>query len=153
MRRSLGWRREPARHALASKGIKTRSRVSKAHLSRIEHGGSIRPAMGRLSSYSSKLRSLERKYENKDIKAEITEKDYEGIIQPLFDTVADADELAERGELKKSVRYINLANAQYEQMKRHFDAIAADDERQFESSVQLVSEKAVARSRPHGVPA
>lgn len=141
-----GWRKEPARHALASKGIKT-SRVAEAHLERIEHKKAIRGTWGRVSSYHSRVYSVEKKYLGKDAKAEISDKDYERVVQPIFDTLADADELASRGEIRKSVPYIKAAKLQYDFLRKRFDVIDEADIRQFESEIRAVENKEISSSR------
>lgn len=148
MKLPVGWRKEPARHALASKGIKTKNMLAQAQLGRIQRGGAVKNIVGRRIAYSATLRSLARKYEDQgDLPETVSEGDYERAIRPLFDTLADADELAERGDLKASVNMIELANDQYKAMEFTFDVIAHDDARQWVDGVERITAKTVASSR------
>lgn len=148
MKIPLGWRKEPARHALASKGIKTKNMLAQAQLGRIQRGGAVKNIIGRRTTYAATLRGLARKYEGQgDLPETVTEDDYEKAIRPLFDTLADADELAERGELKASVNMIELANDQYKAMEFTFDVIAHDDAKQWVDGVERITAKTVASSR------
>ncbi len=147
-----GWRKEPARHALAAKGIKTKNRLAQSQLDRIHRGGAIRSTVGRRTGYNSTLRGLARKYMPKegaeeDPLAGLTENDYEKAVRPLFDSLADADELVDRGELKASINMIKLAQDQYESMTEKFNVIEDADTAQFEPAVARITEKNVAGSR------
>lgn len=148
MAKSIGWRKEPARHALASKGIKTKNKLAQSQLDRIQRGGAVRTVLGRRTTYGSTLRGLARKYEGEeDLMGAVTEEDYDKGVRPLFDTLADADELADRGELKASVNMINLVKDQYEAMESKFNVISDDDARQWIDAVDRITTKTVASSR------
>jgi hypothetical protein len=148
MKLPVGWRKEPARHALASKGVKTKNMLAQAQLGRIQRGGAVKNIVGRRTTYAATLRSLARKYEDQgDLRETVSEEDYERAIRPLFDTLADADELAERGDLKASVNMIDLARDQYQSMEFTFDVIAHDEARQWVDAVERITAKTVASSR------
>lgn len=148
MKKTLGWRKEPARHALASKGIKTRNKLAQSQLERIGRGGAVRNVMGRRTMYNTTLRGLALKYKDEeDLMGAVTEADYEKATRPLFDSLADADELADRGELKASVSMLNLAKAQFESMEGHFNVISDEEARQWVDAVERITAKTVATSR------
>jgi FtsZ-binding cell division protein ZapB len=150
MVKNIGWRKEPARHALASKGIKTRNRLAQSQLDRIQRGGAVKGTAGRRTFYASALRGLARKYtDEEDVLAAITEDDYDKAVRPLFDSLADADELTDRGEMKAAVNTIKLAQDQFELMKEKFNVITNEDGAQFETALGRITEKTVAGSRHH----
>lgn len=138
----MGWFRDPARHALASKGICTR--LQAAQLREVQHGNKVRGSFGRAASYGGLVKRLASRHDAGD---EIDPDEYEKAIIPLFDTLAEADVLSDRGDLQEAVARLELASRQYSELCERFNVIREEDSREFVQASRMVSEKTIARAR------
>jgi hypothetical protein len=138
----MGWFRDPARHALASKGICTR--LQAAQLREVQHGNKVRGSFGRAASYGGLVKRLGSRHDAGD---EIDAGEYERAIIPLFDTLAEADVLSDRGDLQEAVSRLELASRQYSELCERFNVIREEDSREFIAASKMISEKTIARSR------
>ncbi len=147
MIKPFGWRKEPARHALAAKGVATSNKLAASQLARIPKGA-VRGVIGRRSRYASALKWIARRYKDEeDPVSAVTTVDYDKAVNPLFDTLADADKLVDNGDLLGSVNMLDLAKDQYEIMENTFNVISDDDARQWMQAVDRITEKNIATDR------
>jgi len=138
----MGWFRDPARHALASKGICTR--LQAAQLREVQHGNEVRGSFGRAASYGGLVKRMASRHDAGD---EINSDEYEAAVIPLFDTLAEADVLSDRGNLQEAVTRLDLAARQYSELCERFNVIREEDNREFIAASKMISEKTIARSR------
>jgi len=138
----LGWFKDPARHALASKGICTR--LQAAQLREVQHGNEVRGSFGRAASYGGLVKRLAKRHDAGD---EIDSDEYEKAIVPLFDSLAEADVLSDRGNLQEAVARLELASRQYSELCERFNVIREEDSREFVQASRMISEKTILRSR------
>jgi len=138
----VGWLKDPARHALASKGVCTR--LQAAQLREVQHGNVVRGSFGRTLRYNGLVKSLARRHDEGD---EIDPSEYEKAVVPLFDSLAEADVLSDRGDLRGAVARLDLAGRQYEALCERFNVLREEDSREFVQASKMISEKTIARSR------
>jgi hypothetical protein len=139
----LGWFKQPARHALAAKGIST-GRFQAAQLRSVQHGNEVRGSFGRASGYVGMVKRLGRRHDEGD---EIDSAEYEKAVTPLFDSLAEADVLCDRCDLREAVSRLDLAGRQYEALCERFNVIREEDSREFLAATKQISEKTIVRSR------
>ena len=133
----MSWWKQPARHALAAKGILTRS--SQAQLDRV---GKRSAPMS--FGYEHMLKKLAQDHPEL---TEVSEEDYDRAVTPLFDAVAEAEEFAERGDFQHSIDRLKLAAQQYDTLHHEFPVMTDRDAADFAQAVQTVTAKNVAGSR------
>jgi len=139
----MAWLRDPARHALAAKGIAT-GRFQSAQLREVEHGNAVRGSFGRRGNYDHLTKKLGGKYREGDA---VDSDDYEKAITPIFDTLAEADILCDKGDVEGAAARLELASSQYSSLCERFNVIRDADAREFLSATKLISEKTIQRSR------
>jgi hypothetical protein len=139
----MGWFKQPARHALAAKGIPT-SRFQSAQLRKVQGGNRVGGTFGKGFSYDHQVKSLGRKYvEGEEIGCD----DYERAVAPVFDTLAEADILADKGDFKNAVAKLELAARQYTSLAQHFNVVRDEDSREYLTVTRLIADKTISRSR------
>lgn len=138
----MGWHREPARHALASRGISTR--YNQARIERVDARG-VGMAFGRKSAYARTLKKLAKGYSLPP--TDVSEGDYEATVDPLFQTIAEADELVDRGDLGHARDRLTTALDMYGAMGDLFPAINDFDARDFHSAADAITQKLLAANR------
>ena len=143
MKKPDGWRREPARHALAAKGIPT-SRIEAAQLECVERGNRVRSAFAQRFGYARRIGGLRRQYEELD---EVERGDYEKAVQPIFDTLAEADLLADQGDFKGAVSRLQIASDEYDRLVGGFNVINDADSKEFLAVTHAISQKTIAGAR------
>lgn len=144
----MGWHNEPARHALAARGISTR--YNQARIERVDARG-VGMAFGRKSAYSRTLKRLARGYASPP--GEVDEGDYETAVSPLFLTLAEADELVDRGDLGHARDRLTTALDMYGAMGDLFPAINDFDARDFHSAADAITQKLLCANRGELKPA
>ena len=142
MTQRMGWHREPARHALAARGVCTR--FDQARIGRVGSGG-VGLGFGRRGSYSRTLKRLAKGYASPP--GEVDEGDYETAVSPLFLTLAEADELVDREELTHGRDRLTTALEMYGAMCDIFPAINDSDARDFHSAADAITQKLLAANR------
>lgn len=142
MTKPLGWRHEPARHALAAKGVSTR--FMQARLARVNTGG-VGFAIGRRSAYARSLKRIAKGCSSPP--TEISESDYEAIVDPLFCTLAESDELVDRGDLGHARDRLNTAFDQYAVMEQTLPVVTDIDANDFRAAADMITRKILERSR------
>lgn len=144
----MPWFRDPARHALAAKGIPT-SRIEAAQLECVERGNRVRSAFGQRFGYAQRICGLRRRYDELD---EVERKDYEKAVQPIFDALAEADLLADGGNFKEAVTRLKLASDEYARLLQDFNVINDDDSKEFLAVTHAISQKTIAKARVGAIP-
>jgi hypothetical protein len=138
----MSWFRQPARHALAAKGVQTR--FQRAQLDNVQQGNRVGSVFGKGSNYDHLARSFERRYSEGD---EIDQEDYDAAVTPLFIALADADLLVDQGDLKGAAARLELAEREYASLCGHANFMNDTDAKEFTQVARMISEKTVARSR------
>ncbi len=82
----------------------------------------------------------------------ISEEDYEAVIVPLFDPLAEADELIEKGDLKEAKKRLQLALDQLAAMERIFPVITSVDRDNFAAAADSVAQRVIVGARTNAVP-
>lgn len=144
----MGWFKDPARHALAAKGIPT-SRIEAAQLECVERGNRVRSAFGQRFGYAQRICGLRRRYDELD---EVERKDYEKAVQPIFDTLAEADLLADQGDFKGAVSRLQIASDEYGRLVEQFNVIRDEDSKEFLAVTHTISQKTIAKARIGSIP-
>jgi len=144
----MPWFRDPARHALAAKGIPT-SRIEAAQLECVEHGNKVRSGFAQRFGYARRIGGLRRRYDELD---EVECGDYEKAVQPIFAALAEADLLADQGDFKGAVSRLQIASDEYGRLVEQFNVIRDEDSKEFLAVTHAISQKTIARSRAPAVP-
>jgi len=144
----MPWFRDPARHALSAKGIST-GRFQRAQLEHVQSGNRVGGTFGKASGYDHVVKSLGRKYSEGD---EIAGEDYERVIGPIFDTLADGDILADKGDFRGAIAKLELAEHQYSSLCQYFNVARDEDSKEFVAVTRQISDKTIARSHAGAVP-
>ena len=144
----MGWFRDPARHALAAKGIPT-SRIEAAQLECVARGNKVRSGFAQRFGYARRIGSLRRQYDELD---EVERRDYEKAVQPIFNTLAEADLLADRGDFPAAVSRLQLASDEYGRLVEQFNVIRDEDSKEFLAVTHAISQKTIAGARVGATP-
>jgi hypothetical protein len=144
----VSWWKSPARHALAAKGIPT-GRFQSAQLRKVQAGNRVGGAFGKATGYDYLVKSLGKKYSEGD---EIVGDDYERAIEPIFNTLAESDILADRGDLEGAVAKLELAAHEYASLCHHFNVVRDEDSKEYLTATRLISDKTIARARAGAFP-
>jgi hypothetical protein len=105
--------------------------------------------LGKGFSYDCLTRSLGKRYDEGD---EIADDDYERAVGPVFDTLAEADILADKGDFKGAVAKLDLAEREYASLCTHFNVVRDEDSKEFVAVTRHISDKTIARARAVAVP-
>jgi hypothetical protein len=139
----MAWLRDPARHALSAKGVCT-GRFQRAQLNHVASGNRVAGTFGKASGYDHVVKKFGNKYvEGSEVEGD----DYERAIAPLFDTLAEADILVDKGDLKGAIAKLELAERQFGSMCQNFNVIRDEDNKEYIAVARQISDKAIARSR------
>jgi hypothetical protein len=144
----MGWFKDPARHALAARGIGT-GRLAYSQLESVRTGHAPRGHFG--LGYVHLLNKLSKKYEV-DQPTGITEGDYESVVQPLFDELSAADFYCDHGLYKEAAEHLECGEDRFGSLSKIFNVITDDDAREFLGSAQAITRKVVAGSRAGSLP-
>jgi hypothetical protein len=138
----MSWWKQPARHALAARGIQTR--VGRAQLDLAESGNRPSGTFLRGASYERFAQSLAKQYSEG---SEVSPEDYEKAISPLFEALSSADLLVDRGELKAALRQLDLAEREYSSLCSHANLMNDSDAQEFTTAARMIGQKAITRCR------
>ena len=144
----LGWRKDPGRHALASRGIAT-GRFQRAQLDHVQSGNRVGGSFGKATGYDYVVKRLGKKYSEGD---EIDPEDYERAILPIFDALAEADILVDSGDFGNAIAKLELAERQYASLCQNFNVARDADSKEFLAASKAISDKTIARSRAGAFP-
>jgi len=139
----MAWLRDPARHALSAKGVAT-GRFQRAQLHHVESGNRVSSTFGKASGYDHAVKRFGKNYVEGN---EVGGDDYERVVAPLFDTLAEADILIDKGDLRGGIAKLDLAEHQFESMCQHFNVICDEDSKEYITVARQISDKAIMRSR------
>ena len=138
----MSWFRQPARHALAAKGVCTR--FQRAQLNNVQRGNRVGGIFGRGASYDQLTKRIEKRYSEG---SEVDQADYEHLVEPLFSALADADILVDKGDLAGAISRLELAEREFGSMCTRANVLNDSDAKEFISVSRMISEKAISRSR------
>ena len=138
----MSWFKQPARHALAAKGIQTR--IGRAQLDLAEHGNHPPGTFLKGARFEQLARSIGKRYSEG---SEIDQADYERAVGPLFEALASADLLIDRGDIQGGLRQLDLAEKEFGALCEHANLMNDIDSKDFIEAARSISQKAIARSR------
>lgn len=102
-------------------------------------------AFGRKGIYSRTLKKLAKRYSSPP--ADVDEGDYETAVDPLFLSLAEAEELVDTGELGHARDRLTMALDQYATMEQEFPVINDFDQSDFRSAADAITQKLLAANR------
>ncbi len=95
-------------------------------------------------SYERMARSLEKRFGEG---SEISQEDYEAVVGPLFEALASADLLIDKGDLRAALRQLDLAEMEYGALCTHANLMSDADAKEFTEAARIISQKAITSSR------